>query len=118
VRYISAHAGSLATVTADEFYFRTTHAHGGSLILDAMVEEALTKRYDFAAVRCVPGDDGMFYWCIVFCRDERMDRLAIRDTPSGTSPGMSLRMPGDVNDATSALGPPGTRPVRTSCGMA
>ncbi len=72
---------TLANVTADEFYFRTTHAYGGSLIFDAMVGEALEKRYDFAAVRCVPGDDGLFYWCIVFCRAERMDRLAVRDVP-------------------------------------
>ena len=72
---------TIATVTADEFYFRTTHAYGGALIFDAMVEEALAKGYDFAGVRCVRGDDGMFYWCIAFCRDERMDRLAVRDAP-------------------------------------
>jgi hypothetical protein len=72
---------TIANVTADEFYFRTTHAHGGSLIFDAMVEEAQAKRYDFVGVRCVEGDDGLFYWCIAFCRDERTDRLAVRGVP-------------------------------------
>ncbi len=72
---------TIASVTADEFYFRTTHAYGGALIFDAMVEEAHANRYDFAGVRCVRGDDGMFYWCIIFCRDERMDRLAGPDVP-------------------------------------
>ena len=129
---------TIATVTADEFYFRTTHAYGGALIFDPMVEEALAKRYDFAGVRCVKGDDGMFYWCVAFCRDERMHRLAVRDVPERNEPrgGVSgapvataplcvvgsartpLRASRDVNDATSALGPPGTRPARTSCGTA
>ncbi len=77
---------TIASVTADEFYFRTTHAYGGALIFDAMVAEARAKRYDFAGVRCVPGDDGMFYWCIAFCRDERMDRLAGRDVPERHEP--------------------------------
>ncbi len=72
---------TIASVTADEFYFRTTHASGGALIFDSMVEEAKAKRYDFAGVRCVRGDDGRFYWCIAFCRDERMDRLAGRHVP-------------------------------------
>lgn len=83
---------TIASVTADEFYFRTTHAYGGVLIFDAMIEEATTKRYDFVGVRCVEGNDGMFYWCVVFCRDERTDRLAGRCVPERHEPGGPLRV--------------------------
>jgi hypothetical protein len=77
---------TMASVTADEFYFRTTHAYGGALIFDPMVAEAHAKRYDFVGIRCVEGDDGMFYWCITLYRDERIDRLAGLDVPGRLGP--------------------------------
>jgi hypothetical protein len=63
-------------VTAEEFYFRTLHAYGGALVFDPMVKEALAKRYAYVGIRCVAGEDGMYYWCITFCRVTGREVLA------------------------------------------
>lgn len=133
---------TIANVTADESYFRTTHAYGGALIFDAMIEgrsrSGMTS-WECAASRGTTGRStgastsaGMNGWTAsqpatgaspgVVLREHRgwPPPCAWPDPPRrrGRSPGMPRRTSRAVTDATSALGPPGTRPARMSCGTA
>jgi hypothetical protein len=73
-------------VTIEEFYFRTLDAYGGALIFDPMVEEALEKQYEYVGICCVAGEDGMFYWCVTFCRVTRPALLARAGNPGLAGP--------------------------------
>ncbi len=79
-------------VTVAEFYFRTLQAYGGSSCFEPMIEEASRGRYQYAGVRCIRGEDGMFYWCVTLCGVRHARAFA--DGPS--------------SGAGSAAGPPGS----------